>query len=640
MKIYSKTRMKILLILFSIIALGIIVYLLVSRKSGSENYNNIAKCTDKVSNKTSCKQFVKNGLVCYDQGNDECNPVPTSTCADNNNMFVCSVGGPSPPPSPQPQPSACSKSTDCKTYQTCKNSICYINDGFDACHTSPYPCKNDFTNNNSENCYSGNAYHITDSNKQTKYYCGTQQPPHPSGGCKDNSDCKTGQTCVNGSCVDSKCCLQDGQNSCKTGQISCDLPYKCESADVVQRNNENCCSGISYFNKSTNTYTCGCDSDTSCPVTQACETNISTCVTPTYKFNYNTNDNHLNINVKKDMDNYFFVLGDWGAGEETGCALAQIAVANKMIDYYNKHKSTKNLLFILTLGDNFYWTGLNNDTNPITNMFNTRWANTYGPLCNYKWLAGMGNHDWGDNDPYCVCPSDNPYTTIGDQPYQCNQLNKTNDDYNKGGNRPEVSNNDYPNITTNNYYMPDFGYHYTINDLDLEIIVTSQSGDNEFGEVGGSGGTGDKQMIKNCGGADKAQAKLTDIANAGRVLIKQRSLLSKNKNIIVTQHYDNLEHTMYDNFVYNNKTKNLQLISASGHIHQTYCDQYSKTDSTFCTGIVAGGGGGCCASDEGHKPSYACDKDGKAGPGAGFFVVTIDTNKVMRTKQIMMNTPI
>ena len=67
----------------------------------------------------------------------------------------------------------------------------------------------------------------------------------------------------------------------------------------------------------------------------------------------------------------------------------------------------------------------------------------------------MGNHDWGNYDCHAICAFNQPRfidnkTNIA---YHCNQCES-----NKKGCAPD------------NYYMPDFGYYYTINQLNFELI--------------------------------------------------------------------------------------------------------------------------------------------------------------------------
>lgn len=420
--------------------------------------------------------------------------------------------------------------------------------------------------------------------------------------CTEQSDC-SGASGGCTSCVGNKCTTPNPSNCLKSGN-----PFgpggTCEKS---------CCKNTCFKDGS---YFC---SDEQCqnnvPTPRCCsnkggcgECNTALCKAPPpsgYVFNYDKKDNHLKIKVDKTKDNYFFILGDWGAGP-TGCEKVQQAVASKMLEYYNKNKNDKNLLFVLTLGDNFYWTGLDRG-----DMFTNVWSNFYKDLCNYRWLSCMGNHDWGDNDSYCVCPSNKPYKEINGQKYQCNQLNSD-----KGGYRPST--------LSENYYLPDFGYHYTIDDLDLEIIVTSQTGDGHSESTGGDN-TGRVKVEQNCGGNTNMMNKLTDISNAGKDLITSRAHETKKKNVIIAQHYDDLDESMHSLFTDINKSA--KVISAAGHVHNTSCAKY---DGNLCTHVISGGGGGCC---RGHP---ACTPKGEVGSGAGFFVVTIDTSNNMTTEQIMV----
>ena len=425
--------------------------------------------------------------------------------------------------------------------------------------------------------------------------------------CTEQSDC-SGASGGCTSCVGNKCTTPNPSNCLKSGN-----PFgpggTCEKS---------CCKNTCFKDGS---YFCSDDQcQNNVPTPLCCpnkggggcgECNTALCKAPPpppspsgYVFNYDKTDNHLGIKVDKTKDNYFFILGDWGAGP-TGCEKAQQAVANKMLDYYNKNKNNKNLLFVLTLGDNFYWTGLDRG-----DMFENTWSNFYKDLCNYKWLSCMGNHDWGDNDSYCVCPSNKPYKEINGQKYQCNQLNSD-----KGGYRPPG---------TENYYLPDFGYHYTINDLDLEIIVTSQTGDGHSESTGGAS-NGRPNVEKHCGGEDNMTNKLTAISNSGKDLITSRAHETKKKNVIIAQHYDDLDESMHSLFTDINKSA--KVISAAGHVHDTYC---AKKDGNLCTHVISGGGGGCCL---GHP---ACTANGEVGSGAGFFVVNIDASNNMTTEQIMV----
>lgn len=101
------------------------------------------------------------------------------------------------------------------------------------------------------------------------------------------------------------------------------------------------------------------------------------------------------------------VLGDWGAvpsGQGTIPAV-QKKVAGMMVDYYNKAKAAgRNLLFVATVGDNFYWTRLKRGSSSFADV----WQANYGPLPSVPWLVAAGNHDFGDSDDYAICPARRP----------------------------------------------------------------------------------------------------------------------------------------------------------------------------------------------------------------------------------------
>ena len=85
-------------------------------------------------------------------------------------------------------------------------------------------------------------------------------------------------------------------------------------------------------------------------------------------------------------NNYFLILGDWGkAGGPGSC---QLAVAARLREYVALQKSLgKHLLFIASVGDNFYWTGATPEAWLRT------WAQPYGandpnsPTYKVPWLS-------------------------------------------------------------------------------------------------------------------------------------------------------------------------------------------------------------------------------------------------------------
>eukprot|EP00483_Globobulimina_turgida_P012351 UN12374 len=193
-----------------------------------------------------------------------------------------------------------------------------------------------------------------------------------------------------------------------------------------------------------------------------------------YILSFPTQDNPLKIavNTTSPEKNYFLLLGDWGANDAATMDIkVQTIVANKMKTFYANQKAKgMNLLFVGALGDNFYYDGQNCD------YWTNRWTNMYGELAtNYPWLVVMGNHDWGNDDPHAACAwgAENiKYTDPTTQiPYAGNQINPD-----KKGCNPI------------NYYLPDYGYYYSINALQFEwigleesvVICPSDFGDQNF----------------------------------------------------------------------------------------------------------------------------------------------------------------
>ena len=347
-----------------------------------------------------------------------------------------------------------------------------------------------------------------------------------------------------------------------------------------------------------------------------------------YKLNYNDkDDNYLKIIVDNNLaNNYFMIIGDWG-GNTIGNGNAQKAVAAKMLEYYNKQKG-KNLLFIATVGDNFYWTGQDGTT------WDKNWSSIYDKnLINVPWFPVMGNHDWGNSDPYCLCPENAPGVKIfqNGTSYKCNQLNSDKQLINT---RP---------ANTINYHFPDFCYHYTIKDLDFELIALSGDYLDSPDGIGGDGpnsGKGAEQTAKNCGGSDKMTAKLKKIYDAGQQLLQDRAKNTSNTNILITNHYSQasqgtntpVDHlhackNLRDFFIDNSPIKqNQTVICAGGHDHSTGCVEIDQKGN-LCINILTGGGGGCCAS----QPSVKYN---------GFYVVKFDKDKKMTTEQVMVNSNI
>jgi hypothetical protein len=332
-----------------------------------------------------------------------------------------------------------------------------------------------------------------------------------------------------------------------------------------------------------------------------------------YVLNYPKGNNYLNIHVDPNpANNFFIVMGDWG-GTAVGHKDAQYAVAD-MLKRYLDDNSHLNLLFLATLGDNFYYTGQNGK------LWDIDWHKVYDPrLLAVPWLAVMGNHDWGKNDAWCLCPEGNPHAKeINGTKYYCNLLNED-----KGRPRPSY---------TKNFHLPDFCHNYRIDELEFELLAISADYIDAPKGIGGSGiepGHGGYQTNKNC---EKAGINLVDklqaIFEAGLNMLYDRAKNSTNKNILITDHYHIHKvpkvgvpacEEFRNLFLKHSPIASKQtVICAGGHIHTTGC---IKMQGKCCVNILAGGGGGCCSK----KPE---DKHN------GFYVIRFDKNKNMYTEQI------
>ena len=199
-----------------------------------------------------------------------------------------------------------------------------------------------------------------------------------------------------------------------------------------------------------------------------------------YILSFNRRDNHLNISYSNNSeDNYIIIVGDWGATDiNFSCAefpylahaaecdrLSQARVRDK-IDAFVQNQTLhgKQLLFFVALGDNFYWQGQSGTT------WESQWLDIYGEYAtDYYWFGVLGNHDYLQHDPHCMCPFHNFHTVINQTnpkknetveiPYGCNQFNIDKGGSGTGGDIREK------------FYMPDYSYYYTIYDLDLELIM-------------------------------------------------------------------------------------------------------------------------------------------------------------------------
>jgi len=328
-----------------------------------------------------------------------------------------------------------------------------------------------------------------------------------------------------------------------------------------------------------------------------------------YYPHFDTTPDYLNIahsvrgvdgNSGSVSDNFYLVIGDQG-GADGGCPHCggwQKQVARKMQEYVShrrSHNSNSQLLFVITVGDSFYWTGAK------PGRFSGTWKNIYeGELTGVPWFAVMGNHDYGSDDPGSACgwrrskfrcSSQNqnsaacggarPYST-GTQDYAGNQINAD-----KGGVDGSIR---------QNYHMPDYTYFYSIPQLSFEIIAMDFN-IYDFGGMGGNGPSGGARKVTDfCGGQENFRHALQIMKDASLKLFNERAEQSLAKNVAIVGHYPpntgNGGHNFYDMFRARNRRAST-VFNFYGHTHKQRCEGSSGGQ---CHSFLTGGGGGCCHS--------------------------------------------
>lgn len=286
----------------------------------------------------------------------------------------------------------------------------------------------------------------------------------------------------------------------------------------------------------------------------------------------------MNIKVKSSRsENYFLILGDWGkAGGPGSC---QLAVATRMRAYVKEQKLRgKHLLFIASVGDNFYWTGATPEA------WERTWSQPYGvhdpssPLYQIPWLSLYGNHDFGNNDPHAFCPHLYPRKILHGQPYSSHQLNRD-----KFPDRPHF---------TEKYWLPDYNYHYELPAADLEVIVVDTNGKVTPDIIGGDQG-GRNKADANCSGQAISQDFLEKIAQSGEDLVIERAKQNTAGTILLLQHYPGkCPRETFENALPASRKEKVKVLCAYGHEHTQGCEKKDK--SGMCIDILTGGGGGCC----------------------------------------------
>eukprot|EP00928_Gymnodinium_smaydae_P011736 TRINITY_DN14300_c0_g5_i1.p1 TRINITY_DN14300_c0_g5~~TRINITY_DN14300_c0_g5_i1.p1 ORF type:complete len:662 (-),score=132.00 TRINITY_DN14300_c0_g5_i1:191-2176(-) len=330
----------------------------------------------------------------------------------------------------------------------------------------------------------------------------------------------------------------------------------------------------------------------------------STVPLPPYQNHYN-GSNPLSVQAApKRSDNYIILIGDWGKFQGPGPC--QLAVARKMKEYVAKQRAKgKKLLVVGTVGDNFYWTGASPE------LWDPVWANVYGtndpesPLFEVPWLATMGNHDYGDNDPYAFCPEKAPKAEIAGQPYAGQQLNRDRNPSRPAG--------------TESFWLPDYNYHYEIKEVGLELILVDTNYQNVVHNLG-AGAIGFREAFQKCGGHDEVAAFMRRVSDAGTELLRQRARLGSASTTVILQHYPEAREAVDNAFTGSlPEGRTTHVIQAFGHWHDQFCQNHNENGT--CNMVLTGGGGGCCG---GHRAGFTAVHL----TDDGGFTVDLDSDEV------------
>lgn len=297
-------------------------------------------------------------------------------------------------------------------------------------------------------------------------------------------------------------------------------------------------------------------------------------------FYHGENPLHIQADPKREM-NYFLIIGDWGT--PGGPGPCQLAVADAMKAYIAEQREAgMTLLFVGTVGDNFYWTGIQPQS------WDVSWAAPYGvndpssPLFQVPWLATLGNHDYGNDDTFAFCPGVQPLFSIHGQPYAGLQMNRD-----RNPKRPRPS-----DLNTTHFWYPDYSYHYSIPEADLEVI----SFDTNAGFIDMLGGDegGHKMAFKTCQGRGAVETFLSKVASASTDLLVRRAQQGTAKTVVLLQHYPGqCQKEVFMDALPDERKGHVHVLCAYGHVHDQRCDGFEGT----CHTVMTGGGGGCCDHD-------------------------------------------
>merc|ERR1712194_942115 len=142
-----------------------------------------------------------------------------------------------------------------------------------------------------------------------------------------------------------------------------------------------------------------------------------------------------------------------------------------------------------------------------------------------------------------------------------------------------------------NFWIPDYHWHYSIPEIQLEVIGLDTNAV-DADALGGDGcGGGAKKTCEVCGGISNIKGFLNQKKNDGEAYMDQRAKVSTATTVAILQHYPTYTGVSngYKTRFENANGKKAKVLSAAGHTHDQVC-QGSKTYG--CDVILTGGGGG------------------------------------------------
>lgn len=290
-------------------------------------------------------------------------------------------------------------------------------------------------------------------------------------------------------------------------------------------------------------------------------------------------------------NNYFLILGDWGRHDAPGPC--QMEVAKKLKSYVSKQKDQgKTLLAVGLAGDNFYWTGA------TPTSWDKQWEPAYetrnpkSVLHKTPWIACLGNHDYGDNDPYAFCPHHNPRGEIDGQAYSSHQLNRD-----RNPTRPEG---------TEHYWFPDYNFHYEIPQASLEFISLDTNHANVVNNLGPNS-EGFREAFQKCHGRAHVAAFMKRVSEAGTKLLRERARNGTASTTVILQHYPGSCQKDVFEAAAREVGRTTKVLCAYGHVHDQKCEGW---EHGTCNMVMTGGGGGCCGNHRAGFTAVHLTEDG------------------------------